>query len=309
MRVRWIREFLSFSGKERTGIIGLLLIIFLLIVIGKLIPCFINHDNAGLAKWEAEVNSYLAKTANKNSVATSLHPVTFNPNEVDSISLVNMGLPLNVVSNWVRYLKKGASFRDKEGVKRIYGMTSDLFEQLDSFIEIPSGTSFVKKGSGISEIKSKPYKGFHRDTIFSRTLSKREKTGKKSQELNSTDSVHLVEIPGIGPVLASRIIRYRNLLGGYYSISQLKEVYGLREENFIEVSQYFTVDQSAIKTFNINLSTIQEIGHHPYVGYKSARRIFKFRDKTGKFSSPDDLSSVMTSDSLNRLIPYLRFSQ
>lgn len=308
MKIKFIRELFNFSKKERTGIIVLLFIIFFLIVIGKLIPRFIAPDTADFSKWEAEVNTYLAKTAVKIPEARVLNLVTFNPNTVDSASLMNMGLSPKVVSNWTKYITKGGKFRDKEGVRKIFGMTSELFEKLDSFMIIPSpGIAEDKAGNKTNEIKLK--NGLKRDTIFRQIFPKREKVQVMVQELNSTDSLHLIEIPGIGPVFASRIIRYRNLLGGYYNIEQLREVYGMKEETFSEASPFFTVDQANLKTFNINFSNIQELGRHPYVGYRTARKIFKLRDKIGKFSSPDELSSVVAVDSLKRLIPYIKFVQ
>lgn len=308
MKIKFIRELFNFSKKERTGIIVLLFIIFFLIVIGKLIPCFIHSDTADFSKWEAEVNTYLAKASVKVPEARVLHLVVFNPNIVDSVSLMNMGLPPKVVSNWTKYITKGGKFRDKEGVRKIFGMTSELFEKLDSFMIIPSsGIAEAKTGNRTSEIKSK--NGLKRDIIYRQIFPKKEKMQVKVQELNSTDSLHLIEIPGIGPVFASRIIRYRNLLGGYYNVGQLREVYGMKEETFSEVSPFFTVDQANLKTFNINFSTIQELGRHPYVGFRTARKIFKLRDKIGKFSSPNELSSVVAVDSLKRLIPYIKFVQ
>lgn len=308
MKAEWIRELFSFSGKERNGIVGLLFIIFILIVIGKLIPLFIHSEKNDFSKWDTEVNAFLANERNNDFDANKLHPVVFNPNEVDSVGLINMGLPPKVVANWIKYLRKGGRFRDKEGVKRIFGMTSVIFEQLDSFIVIP-GMKIAKMKDDRDLRKEKPNDGIIHDTVIRRTWSKRETKPVSHQELNSTDSLHLLDIPGIGPVFASRIIRYRNLLGGYYAVSQLKEVYGMRDENFIVVSQYLTADQSTLKTFNINFSTIQELGRHPYVGYRTARKICKLRDQTGKFSSPDNLTSIITGDSLKRLIPYMKFSR
>lgn len=308
MKFRWLRELFSFSSKERAGIICLLLIIFLLIVIGKLIPLFIHSDNTNFTKWADEVNSYLENRENANTNRRLAHHVVFDPNKADSISLVNMGVPLKVVDNWMKYIEKGGRFRDKEDVKKIYGMTSGLFEQLDSFMVIQSvKNTGIKVDSYVSRIKSPDE--LIRDTIFRPNYSKKEKKSVIVLELNSTDSLHLLDISGIGPVLASRIVRYRNLLGGYYAVSQLREVYGIKEENFIAFNQYFAVDRSAIKTININFSTIQEMGRHPYFGYKTARKVLRLRDSTGKFSSPDDLSSVLSADSLNRLIPYLKFRQ
>ncbi len=308
MRIRWLRELFNFSGKERTGIIVLLLIIFILLLIGWLIPRFFPADKNDFSKWQGEVNDYLTKKEAVIPVPIALHISTFNPNEVDSVSLANMGLPLKVRNNWLKYLEKGGHFRDKEGVKKIFGMTSELFDQLDNFIVIPAKSiSVVEIAKGASA--SKPANGFNRDTIFKHTYSKKEMQKVTAQELNSTDSLHLLEIPGIGPVFASRIIRYRNLLGGYYSVTQLKEVYGMKEETFKAVESYFIVDPTMLKSFNINFSTVQEMGRHPYFGFKTARKVAKLRDKTGKISSPDDLSSVITADSLNKLIPYLKFAQ
>ena len=308
MNIKWIRELFNFSRRERNGIIVLLLIIFVLIVIGKLIPQFITSDTTNFSKWEAEVNTYLANTKKQIPEVRPLHLVAFNPNEVDSGALINMGVPPKVAANWLKYLEKGGKFRDKVGVKKIFGMTTELFEQLDSFMVIPS-ESFAEVKVGSNSARVKEYKGSRHDTIFRQTFTKREKEGVSIQELNGTDSLHLLGIPGIGPVFASRIVRYRNLLGGYYAVAQLKEVYGMREENFMAVSQYLRVDQSNLKTFNINFSTIQELGRHPYVGFKTARRILNLRDKIGKFSSPEELTSAMTNDSLKRLIPYIKFTQ
>ena len=308
MKTRWIRELFSFSGKERTGIIVLLFVIFVLIIIWKMIPFFIPEDKPDFSKWDAEVNAFLSKSEEKIPVRLALHPVPFDPNEVDSVGLVNMGLPPKLAANWAKYVLKGGRFRNKDGVKKIFGMTPELFEQLDSFIVIPlANNSFVKTWGDTPEIKSR--KEYKRDTIIREAFAKKEKPRVMMLELNSTDSLHLLAIPGIGPVFASRIIRYRNLLGGYYAVSQLREVYGMREDNFNAVSQYFTANPSVLKTFNINFATIQELGRHPYVGFKTARRIFKLRDEKGKFTSSNDLSSVVAEDSLKRLVPYLKFAQ
>ena len=308
MKIRWIRELFSFSRTERAGIISLLLIIFILIVVGKLMPYFIPSDKPDFSKWEAEVNSYLANTNNKLPENRVLHLVEFNPNEIDSDRLINMGLPAKVVSNWVKYIRKGGKFRDKEGVKKVFGMTAELFEQLDSFMIIPSGYINELKADRKVPKVIVPTR-LIRDTIFRQTFPKRAKVRTVVQELNSTDSLHLLEIPGIGPVFASRIIRYRNLLGGFYEVGQLREVYGMREENFMVVSPYFIADHSILKTLNINFSNIQELGRHPYIGFRTARKIIKLRDRMGKYSSPNDLVSVVAADSLKRLIPYIKFAR
>ncbi len=306
MNIRWFRELFSFSAKERNGIIGLLFIIFILVVIGKLIPQLIPSDKTDFSGWDAEVNAYLDRNSTEMHRETTLHPVAFNPNDVDSVDLITMGLPPRVASNWVKYLRKGGRFRDKEGVKKIFGMTPALYGRLDSFLVFPA--PITTAANNLPEIrKDKPTFINVPDSLSRQQYTEKNAVKIEVQELNSTDSINLLDIPGIGPVFASRIIRYRNLLGGYYSVSQLKEVYGMREDNYLAVSKYFTVDSSAHKTINVNFSTLQELGRHPYIGYSAARKICKLRDRTGKFSSPENLSPVVTGDSLKKLIPYMRF--
>jgi len=308
MKVNWIRELFSFSKKERSGIVSLLVVIFILMVAGKLIPRFIPSEKTDFSKWEAEVNAYLENSKTQIPKEKQLQLVVFNPNEVDSVRLTEMGVPSKVTVNWLKYIAKGGRFRDKEGVKRVFGMTPALYEQLDSFILIPQA-SISKVGEGKNANFVKPRNEYKRDTIFPKYTPKSKKESVSLMELNNADSVHLLEIPGIGPVFASRIIRYRNLLGGYYAVGQLKEIYGMREDNFTAVAQYFTADPTSLKTFNINFATMKELGRHPYIGFRTARKICNLRDKKGKFSSQEDLSSVVATDSLKRLIPYVKFTQ
>jgi len=307
MKIGWIRELFSFSKKERSGIIVLLSVIFILIVLWKLIPYFVPNDTTDYSKWEAEVNAYLSQK--KEVPATKpLHLVAFNPNKVDSAVLINMGISSKIAATWVKYIQKGGKFRENSDVRKIFGMTSELFEQLDSFMIIPPTEAISsKEGNQIHVVDSKT---ITESPIFNRAkILINEKKPVNVLELNNADSLHLLAIPGIGPVFASRIIRYRNLLGGYYSVNQLKEVYGMKEEYFKATSPYLRADQTTLTTFNINFATIQELGRHPYIGFKTARLIFKLRDRVGKFTKPDDLSSLLSGDSLKRMIPYLKFGQ
>ena len=310
MGTKWIRGLFSFSRKERNGIIVLLFIIFILIliVIGKLIPLLFPSEKTDFSKWEAEVDAYFANTEKSNPTNLPFSLSAFDPNDIDSIGLVKMGVPLKVASNWLKYLQKGGRFRNKQDVKKIFGMSTQLFERLDSFMVFKLINNLpVKVNDNVLVDRSheSPARDFSKQRNYEKPIEKPVNL----VELNSADSISLLEIKGIGPVFASRIIRFRNLLGGYWAVSQIKEVYGMKPENFETVSHYFTVDPTTIKTFNINFSTVQELGRHPYIGFKTARKILKLRDQKGKFYSTDDLTTIVSTDTLLKLSPYLRFSQ
>ncbi len=87
---------------------------------------------------------------------------------------------------------------------------------------------------------------------------------KSVTEINSCDSASFEALPGIGPVLSARIVKYRKLIGGFVSVDQLREVYGLPEETFNLVSSGLTVDTLAIKKIKVNKAEFSELIRHPY---------------------------------------------
>ena len=124
-------------------------------------------------------------------------------------------------------------------------------------------------------------------------------------EINRADSVRLESLPGIGPVLAARILRYRNLVGGFYSKSQLRDIYGMTEELWLKSSPFLCVDSSAVKKLEVNFLSLSELGRHPYIGFRTARKIVNKRDASGKYTRNEELEALFTADSLRRVLPYI----
>jgi len=269
------------------------------------LPFLIPIREVDTSKWNVEVDQFLK--AQEVKLADSIRIIPFDPNNVDSLTLVRAGVPVRVVGYWMNYRAKGGVFRDMAGVRRIYGLTPIVFQKIQGLL--------VFEKPAAPQVKFKPIIGVRlqtdslkREKVLVDRYVPKPKPALGSLELNGADSISLIRIPGIGSVLASRIIRYRKMLGGFYSVDQLRDVYGLRPTNYETISPYLTIDKSAFANFNLNFSTFQELCHHPYVGYKLAKKIIRLRDQKGKFSYVTDLSSLVGADSLNRLKPYLRFS-
>lgn len=128
-------------------------------------------------------------------------------------------------------------------------------------------------------------------------------------ELNHADTTSLKKIPGIGTAFSNRIIKYRELLGGYYSISQLQEVYGIDEEKYTALAVWFETDTSAIRKLKINQLPIQSLARHPYLNYKQAQIIINLRERKGNITSWQmlELLDEFTESDKNRLRPYISF--
>lgn len=117
--------------------------------------------------------------------------------------------------------------------------------------------------------------------------------------INTADSADLLPLPGIGPVFAGRIIKYRNLLGGYFSIEQLSEVYGLSRETIERITPHIEVDTSALKKLDLNNATFRKLLRHPYLEYEDVKSIVSYRDVMGSVSSIRELKeNLVLADSI-----------
>ena len=128
-------------------------------------------------------------------------------------------------------------------------------------------------------------------------------------ELNSADTTILKKIPGIGSAFANRIVRYRDLLGGYYTVQQLAEVYGIDEERYAAFEPWFTVDESFIHKLPVNSLPQDSLSRHPYISYRQARAIVQIRTQKKQLSGWDNLTLLdeFTDQDKNRILPYLSF--
>jgi DNA uptake protein ComE-like DNA-binding protein len=116
-------------------------------------------------------------------------------------------------------------------------------------------------------------------------------------------------VPGIGSAYANRIVKFRDLLGGFYSINQLAEVYGMDEERFNALKPWFTVDILKFKKLKLNELTSEELNKHPYIDYKQAKAILQLRKQKGKLTGWENLQLLDEFADIDkiRLLPYLSF--
>ncbi len=128
-------------------------------------------------------------------------------------------------------------------------------------------------------------------------------------ELNTADTTTLKKVPGIGSAFANRIVNYRKILGGYHSVSQLSEVYGIDEERYITLQPWFSADASQIVRIEINKIAQDSLQRHPYINYSQARIIIQLRRQKGKLTGWENLQLLkeFTEEDISKLKPYISF--
>lgn len=215
----------------------------------------------------------------------------FDPNTLDLAGWKKLGLRDKTVKTIQNYLAKGGHFYKPEDLSKIYGLFEDEYARLEPYIRI-EGKKINSSPASANEIPSSPTGKTGRYTVI---------------EINTADTAAFISLPGIGSKLAARIVNFRDKLGGFYTISQLAETYGLPDSTFQKIKQFLKLDNHSIKKINLNTASVDELKAHPYIKYALANPIVAYRKEHGPFSKLEDIKKVMvvTEDVYQKIYPYL----
>jgi competence protein ComEA len=277
-------KWFGYSRRERRS--TFILFIILLVVIGTryLIPpkdIEIKDLTGLLSSFDSGQDSTLIIKTDTSIL------FNFNPNSASYDTLIMLGLSEENARTLINYRKKGGRFHQPSDIKKIYGIEEPTSSRLMPLIKIKKYTG----KTGYLEVD----------------LSEQKEN--KRINLNKSDSATLERLPGLGPVLSSRIIKYRKLLGGYVSAEQLREVYGLHEETYNLLIGRVFADSSDIIGININDAGFVELSKHPYLDRYDIKAILKYKELKGRISNISELikNKILTADKAKRISPYLKF--
>ena len=182
------------------------------------------------------------------------------------------------------------------------------FNQKETYIDFSTFKDQIAKLEKQVEIEKK-YVVTKRNKIKPTSYTYKKSYPKISIELNSADTTMLKQIYGIGSVLSNRIVRYRDLLGGFHSKNQLLNVYALDTNVYEDFKHQISVDLSLVQKIDINFASANELSKHPFISYKLANSIVNYRSNHGKFSRDYELMNLYLIDTVtfNILLPYLDF--
>ncbi|RKD96965.1 helix-hairpin-helix domain-containing protein [Marinifilum flexuosum] len=199
----------------------------------------------------------------------------FDPNTITKAEWERLGVDGRMSNRIIKYLSTGARFKRADDIGKIYGFDSLLLVRLKPFVHI------------------KPLK--------------EENVKIELVDLNMADTSILKTLPGIGKILSNRIVKYKDMLGGYISKSQLLEVYGISEETFQLIENRVCVSPVVLKKISINDCNAKSLGNHPYISRRMSSDIVKYRERVGKFSSVGDLKTkhLLTDSVFKKIQPYL----
>ena len=245
-----------------------------------------KQDSLYKAKWK--------KTYKRDTIAIRMQ--MFDPNTVDSMTLLHLGFKPWQAKNMLKYRAKGGKYRKKEDLKKLYGMTDSMYLALTPYIYIKD--SIVVDSARIDSV--------HMDTL------PKWKSTKKDTILNlrTADTTELKLIRGIGSYRAKMIVRYREQLGGYAQVEQIMEARGMDKVIADSILPHFYIDSVVVNKIPINHIRPEVLQRHPYLNFEQAKAIYEYRRKHIRIKSAEELKKIkgLSPTDIEKILIYLDFS-
>ncbi|MEI5985071.1 MULTISPECIES: ComEA family DNA-binding protein [Sphingobacterium] len=322
-------DYFQLNQKEQKGIFVLLVLLLFLIVLKMMMPFWRSPESLSYTLVFSEESKdergdfaddglgYMDKEDQFHNYSDSLnkdfepskegfgkkmipHYFFFDPNHLSKEGWVKLGLSPDQAKVIINYRKKGGRFRKVEDLSRMYSISESKFKELLPFVRI------AEEEIGSGGFHQKPSSGSQEEYSFVR---KKEPLYKIS--LNEADTTGWMQVRGIGPVFSSRIVKFRNALGGFHKKEQLMEDYGMTPELFQKIEEQLLDQPLAYDKIFINRIGIDSLAKHPYIRYKKARTIVNYRIQHGPFEKIEDLGNILILDLdfLRKIEPYLDFAR
>ena len=318
---QFLNEYLSFTKKERAGIFILVALIVICLLLPFFYPYFIHQKIYDHSQFDKEIaqlkiqeidsaseKKYFNKNFDENNYTNYYEPSEkkfyskpkaevfyFDPNTASADDWKRLGVREKTAATILKYVSKGGHFYKPEDIAKIWGLHKEDVDRLLPYVKIEN----TKKeyANNESNFKNNYPSDSYRDKKYS----------PQTIDINVSDTTAFIALPGIGSKLAQRIIAFRDKLGGFYSVEQIKETYGLPDSTFIKIKPKLILTNPAVKQININTANLDEMRSHPYIRYAIANAILQYRTQHGNFSSIDYIKKIMivTDDVFTKVSPYL----
>lgn len=314
-QTKWVKEYFSFTKKERNAIIILGLLALLFSLLPTIFPFLVKNDIELVVDTAAQrelaaleilpgKNEYTAAYTDadlyqpkesrfekykREKVAGELF--SFNPNTATTEEWKRLGLRDKTIQTIIKYRSKGGKFYKPQDLQRIYGLHTGEYERLLPYVQLAIQVKEIAGPANTSaEIKTE-----------------RKEYNMVVVDINSADTTTWKQLKGIGSAYAKRIVNFRTKLGGFVSVEQVGETFGLPDSVFQKVKQQLHLNNSTISQIDVNNSTIDELKAHPYIGYSVANAIVQYRNQHGNFSAITDIRKIGAIDGAlyQKISPYL----
>jgi DNA uptake protein ComE-like DNA-binding protein len=289
-----IKSFFNYSTQQRSGV-------FLLftIIIGLQLAYFFV-DFSSFSKESSEKEKWLSLQSQIDSLkqekidyVPKIYP--FNPNFITDYKGYKLGMSVPEIDRLLAFRKQNKYVNSPEEFQAVTKVSDSLLNVMSPNFKFPD---WVKNKKEFKDYKKYP------NTAF----AKKEKI--VILDINQATQEDLIKIYGIGEAISIRILKFKESLGGFVSMEQMNDVWGLSPEVIENLNTHFKISATpTVKKIDINNASIKELSLFPYFKYPVSRNIVTFRSMNGDIKNTEDLTKIkgLSSEKAKIIALYLNF--
>ncbi|MBP7469608.1 MAG: helix-hairpin-helix domain-containing protein [Flavobacterium sp.] len=294
MNFKIIKSYFKFSSEQRLGVF----VLFAIIISVQLAYFFtdfssVSNDSPEKEKWLSLQSQIDSLKQEKLDYVPKMYP--FNPNFISDYKGYKLGMSVSEIDRLLAFRKQNKYVNSPEEFQAVTKVSDSLLNAISPYFKFPD---WVKNKKEFREYKKYPNAAF----------AKKEKI--VIIDINQATQEDLIKIYGIGEAISLRILKMKESLGGFVSMEQMKDVWGLSPEVIENLNSHFKVSALPdVKKVDINNASIKELSQFPYFNYQIARQIVTFRSMNGDFKNVDDLTKIkgLSIEKANIIALYLDF--
>ena len=285
-----VKSYLQFSRTQRIG----LLMLFTLIVVSQLVYFYYDFNQLAPEKPQPKSEWLSLKmptdTVSRKKKKQKIYP--FNPNFITDFKGYMLGMSVEQIDRLLAFRKTERYVNSAEEFQAVTKVSDSLLDAIAPYFKFPDWTKNKTK-----------FKAYEKPEF-------KKKEVKVPIDINLATAEDLKKVYGIGDGLSERILKEKEKFGGFVSMDQMSDIWGLSPEVIEKLQQEFTITkQPEITKIKINDATFKELMQFPYFKYKVAKSIVTFRTMNAKIAGVEDLLKIsdFPIDRINIIALYLEF--
>lgn len=294
MSFETIQSFFKFSREQRTGVF----LLFTIIIALQLVYFFV--DFSSFSKDYPEKENWLSLQSQIDSLkqekldyVPKMYP--FNPNFITDYKGYKLGMSVAEIDRLLAFRKENKYVNSAKDFQIVTKVSDSLLNAISPYFKFPDWVNNKKEFAAYKK---------QDNTAF----AKKEKIA--IIDINQATQEDLIKIYGIGEAISIRILKFKESLGGFVSMEQMNDIWGLSPEVIENLNTHFKVSAfPKLKKIDINNASIKELSEFPYFKYPISKNIVTFRSMNGDFKNSDDLTKIkgMSIEKANIIVLYLNF--
>ena len=278
MNFNELAKYFKFTNQQRIGIFFLFVIIVVLQILYFFIDFSIEEKNfSEKQKWMGLQSTVDSLKILKRDEKPKMYP--FNPNFISDYKGYKLGLSVQEIDRLFAFRKQNKYVNSAIEFQNVTKISDSLLNVISPYFKFPNW------------VKNKESSNNYTKEYIEKKNPKKEKI--VILDINQATQKDLMKIYGIGEALSIRILKQKESLGGFVSMEQMSDVWGLSPEVVSELNLHFKVSVlPKFKKIPINDASLKELSQFPYFRYALAKQIVTYRSMNGNIDNIEDLSKI-----------------